>query len=94
MKSTVEAFRGTEISDRELSVIIAGSITMCKRPEIMADEYRFDCQVCGKHCAYKFCISEELKMHAGAMSVVELEKRNRFREMGYKLSQHCPYALK
>lgn len=93
MKSVAEAFRGCEISDRELSSIIAAGIRSWKDDRIMAQCIEFRCGICGKQCAYRFNISEE-EIACSAINHVEMHKRQMFRQMGYKFSEHCPYSLK
>ena len=93
MKSVAEAFRGQEIGDRELSSIIAAGIRSWKDERTMSQRIEFRCGICGKQCAYCFNISEQ-EIACSAIDHVEMHKRHMFREMGYKFSKHCEYALK
>jgi hypothetical protein len=93
MKSVAEAFRGYPIDDKELSSIIAAGIRSWRDDRTMCQCIEFRCGICGKQCAYCFRLSEE-EIACSAIDHLEMHKRHMFRTLGYKLSEHCEYALK
>lgn len=93
MKSVAEAFRNEPVGDRELSSIIAAGIHSWKDDFIQSTKIRFTCRICGKQCAYEVSISEEETI-CSTVDYLEMRKREKFRQMGYKFSKHCPYSLK
>jgi len=95
-KSIIEAFRGCEVSDRELAAIIAGSMTSFRNDYRACQTVRYTCGVCGQKCGFQFDISDMEMAEAKYSSIdyIEMMKQNMFRDMGCKFSKHCPFSLK